>query len=487
MGFKVDTSFLRFLTMGALGVRQVAAELRNFGFEPIELERYCTSNKIWATKVKRLRLPDLLCVRTGLRVEVRAKSDLKIRMSEAPKNPDRAWDAGLRDTDLIALIACIDSKGATPTLASTGVYFSVRDLRQSVGTSTLGPPKSASEGAERDRTWPSVVPKRPGTVQSVTSTRLTVLMDGDGKPARRQGYALRGKAAYAGVGTHFEAKTTILAGSPAKVTDPRSYLNSKFDPLAMIRSADSLDRYSGAKATRFRPDVQGPAVTLLRQALLAEEDGRVKLEIAATAAQLQMAEGWACIRETLFAADVSLSMESILILTELKLPDARTLLVEAARRFVKDERRQAAIWGLGRFGHTSYDDLLPYIADEDENVALHAIQAFGPDASEQTITKLMNILLGGDRRAAPAAATALRVIASDAVIDSLSKAASGSKEVNWALAALGSLPVELVRAKLSDPKMLARLEPLLLLAPGNTWITAEERISDRAFLARQSL
>jgi hypothetical protein len=90
MGFKTDTSFLRFLTMGALGVQQTMKQLAGMGFEPIELERYCASNKIWMTKVKRLRLPDVLCVRTGLRVEIRAKSDLKIRMSDAPANPTRS-------------------------------------------------------------------------------------------------------------------------------------------------------------------------------------------------------------------------------------------------------------------------------------------------------------------------------------------------------------------------------------------------------------
>lgn len=60
MAFKVDASFLRFLTMGALGVRRVVSELEDRGFEPIELERYCSSNKIWTTRIKRLRLPDLL-------------------------------------------------------------------------------------------------------------------------------------------------------------------------------------------------------------------------------------------------------------------------------------------------------------------------------------------------------------------------------------------------------------------------------------------
>ncbi len=64
MGFKVNTSFLRFLTMGALGVRATMDYLRREGFEPLELERYCASNKIWMTKVKRLRLPDILGRRT---------------------------------------------------------------------------------------------------------------------------------------------------------------------------------------------------------------------------------------------------------------------------------------------------------------------------------------------------------------------------------------------------------------------------------------
>jgi hypothetical protein len=100
IGFKADTSFLRYLSMGAVGARQLMKLMKTAGFEPIELERYCTSNKIWSTKVKRLRLPNILCVRTGLRVEVRAKSDLQIRMSDAPGNPDRRWDVGMRDEDL---------------------------------------------------------------------------------------------------------------------------------------------------------------------------------------------------------------------------------------------------------------------------------------------------------------------------------------------------------------------------------------------------
>ena len=145
--------------MGAVGVHRTMDRFRDCGFEPIELERYCGSNKIWTTKVKRLRLPDLLCVKTGMRAEVRAKTDLKIRMSDAPANPDRVWDAGLRDDDIVAVITCFDRDGG-PEPADDAVYFTVGALRASADRSKLGPPKSASEGAERNRTWPATVPTR---------------------------------------------------------------------------------------------------------------------------------------------------------------------------------------------------------------------------------------------------------------------------------------------------------------------------------------
>lgn len=170
MGFKADDSFLRFLSMGAVAVRQTMDNLHTKGFEPIELERHCTTNKIWATKVKRLRLPDLLCVKTGLRVEVRAKSDLKIRMSDAPNNPARVWDAGLRNEDLVAFVACFNRDDG-PKAADYPVFLSVKALRDSVTLSTLGPPKSASEGAERDRTWPAIIPSRDGKVLTATAEK----------------------------------------------------------------------------------------------------------------------------------------------------------------------------------------------------------------------------------------------------------------------------------------------------------------------------
>ena len=99
MGFKSDREFLRNITVGAVGNRKIVQHLNAAGFRIIELERGSLGNKIWGTKIKRLRVPDLLCLRSGTRIESRAKGKLKIIMSHAQKNPDRAWDKGLRDSE----------------------------------------------------------------------------------------------------------------------------------------------------------------------------------------------------------------------------------------------------------------------------------------------------------------------------------------------------------------------------------------------------
>ena len=489
MGFKLDSSFLRFLTMGARGVSRVVAELRGRGFEPIELERYCTSNKIWSTKVKRLRLPDLLCVNTGIRVEVRAKSDLRIRMSDAPNNPERAWDAGLRDEDIVALIPCMDGPDG-PKPANNAVYFSVQTLRDSMSLSKLGPPKSASEGAERDRTWPSTVPRRPGYVLSVDEDKLVVMMEGDGGPPRKQTYRLRDKVAYMAPGGRFVAGMNMLAGAPESLADLNRYLSARYDPLGDISAQSPTDRYAAVKALRFRADLHGEAVPALEKMLYTEHEIRVELEAAASAAALASNMGEERIVEILWydrdAAEMS--MEAILILTELKNEFAREQLRRAAgdARFHGDERRQAAIWGLGKAGLKSYSDLVPFIGDDEENAAFHAITAFGPDTPKTVIDALVAILTNGDKRHAAAASEALRVIDSVAALESLVTAANaGEQDNDWLLATIGRLSPGMVRAELRGTSLLERLAPMLLVAHGANWLADEDAASDIAFLLRQ--
>ena len=493
MGFKADTSFLRFLSMGAVGVHRTMDRFRDRGFEPIELERYCGSNKIWATKVKRLRLPDLLCIKTGMRAEVRAKTNLKIRMSDAPANPDRVWDAGLRDDDIVALITCFDTDDG-PEPADNAVCFTVGALRASVDRSRLGPPKSASEGAERDRTWPATVPTRDGTVLEVSAERLIVRINADGeRPARRQTYTLRGKSVYVSPGDTFRAQTTILAGEPSALADLSAYLPRRYAPLDDLHADIDVDRYAAVKALRFRDDPRDQVVPALEELIRRETEERVALEAAGSAAALGSEFGQEQITRFVWDNEdrPELRLEAVFILTELgHNPFTREQLnrVVADPRFEGDELRQAAVWALGKSGLKCYEDVLPFIDDADENLALHAIGAFGADTPRPVIDRLVQDLIAGDPRRAPAASEALRIIASDEVLRALVTAADAGQPVpDWIVATLGRLPPGRVRAALQDSPLLDQIAPMLLTARGAHWLASDTIGTDVAFLLKQNL
>jgi len=136
VAFKQNEDFLRYLTMGAVGSAAVARYLNGRqGHRVVELERYTMANKIWATKVKRLRLPDLMCLDCGMRVEARAKSKLEIKMSDS-ETPGRAWYASLRGQDLIAFLHG-HWEGNTVVPAGRPEFFTVEAMRAAKGLSRL--------------------------------------------------------------------------------------------------------------------------------------------------------------------------------------------------------------------------------------------------------------------------------------------------------------------------------------------------------------
>ena len=493
MGFKADASFLRFLSMGAAGVHNTIHQLQLRGFTPVELERYCGSNKIWSTKVKRLRLPDLLCVKTGLRVEVRAKTDLKIRMSDAPGNPDRVWDAGLRDNDVAAFIKCTASD-VRPTAADEAVFFRIGELRRSVDSSKLGPPKSASEGAERDRTWPATVPSRSGSVLQVSPDRLVVEMDADDTRApRKQTYNIREKNPYVSPGDRFAAGETILAGTPASMVDLDEYLKLRYHPLNDFESANDVDRYAAVKSLRFREEAAKTVVPALESLLNAEQEERVKLEAAGSAAFFDMEMGKRVLLSFVWENDErpDLRMEAVLIFTELgnnAFSEEELYRIAADPRFENDEIRQAAIWGLGRTGLKAYRALVDFIDAEDDNVALHAIAAFGSDTPRAVIERLVHDLTHGNERRASAASESLRIIGSSEALDALIvSVGSNDQPADWVLATIGRLPHDMVRARLQGSPLMRRVEPILLLSRGANWLAEDSAMADVAFLLKQDI
>ncbi|MDA8186635.1 MAG: hypothetical protein M0T85_00640 [Dehalococcoidales bacterium] len=105
--FKSDESFLEKIAIGVTGTRQTFDDLSHQGHRPLELERGSMSFKIWkAIKIKRVRVPDILCLRCSRRVESRAKTKMELSMSHSMAVQQRGWDFGLDDEDRIAFTSC---------------------------------------------------------------------------------------------------------------------------------------------------------------------------------------------------------------------------------------------------------------------------------------------------------------------------------------------------------------------------------------------
>ncbi len=441
MAFKELASFVRFVTMGALGTRRAMVALRDAGHVPVELERYCSSNKIWTTKIKRLRLPDLACSRCGQRFEVRGKSNLEIKMSDSPSNADRQWDSGLRDEDR-AIFLTIHERGGQLVAAETLNAFLVGDLRAAIAESKLGPPKSANEGAERDRTWPSWVPSRDGRVQRIDNTPngpAIVVAYADGG---RYTYRCPTKRLHVVAGETFNGGERIAAsvvGSVASLTCPGETWRPCLD-----LGGDAKSLYASLKVLASEP--RDCDVGRLRS-LLEHEDRRIGLEAAKALAARGDTTAIDCLKRTagLLGDDAPWAMESVLILTELPRAASEDVLKSLAANAPHAEVRAAATWGLGVIG-CGMGDLLARFGDADATVVSHAIIAASRRvASPADSMLLIECLDQAPSLAAAACETICRAPAVDLaqVLGAVDMVGARS---SWALSCLARMAPERVKA-----------------------------------------
>lgn len=463
--------------------------MRKAGLQPIELERYSSSNKIWITKVKRLRLPDLLCVRTGLRVEVRAKSVLAIRMSDSPTNPARRWCAGLRPQDLIAFVACTDSQGV-PTPAQTAEFFWVRHIASAEAASKLGPPKSASEGAERDREWRTIRPKNGGVVLEVGPEQLKVQTSA----GRRQTYRLNGLHAYVTVGHGFVPHSEFLAGLPRRKALLSEVHGRTWNPRSEV-TGDAVDRYVAAKALGV---VGSDADLRILRRLTQDEDSRVALEAAGSLAKLGDHGGLSMLAQAVISPpEPHLRMEAVFLLSELGSCDLRGAAVDALLAVARNqslagnEVRQAAIWGLGRAGLLAHHRLIEFLDAPDPDERIHALVAFGPDLSDDVTRTVIRILVSEESAQKKAAAchvlsalTACEYAIHQLVPIALSESRAAAA---WAKAALGSLSPDATARLIRDQQLAESLAPMQLLAPSNNWTKSEAAHDAISFVSKQGV
>jgi hypothetical protein len=483
MAFKQDDDFLRFITMGAAGSAAVSRHLREeYGHRTIELERYAMANKIWATKIKRLRLADLVCSNCGRRVEARAKSDLKVRMSHS-ETAGREWDSGLRDDDLCAFVPWADGDVAGPPQ-----YFTVGDMRQTADYAKFGPPKAASEGAERDLTWPTRRATRNGIVESIDLQTGRVRM----RPfeGRRQAVYLPDDVptvVYVTKGEEVRGAGSFIMGCldrPKELACPGETWHIESD----LHDPEASTRYAAVKAIGARRDA-GLESDLVGIAKDDDEDDRIRLEAWASLSRLDPQR---YTRHVVARADDrgsadDLAMEAIFILSELGSDEAAdALFTLAAEETLDSEARCAAVWGLGVAGIDDPERVLPFIADKNDEVALHALAAIG-DVPDRLLVRATS-MLGGTEIEAASAGALLAKQGDQGARALLQTASEGGYAGVWATAALGGLPEDKVRAA-AGGALSADLERTVapMWAAETSWLRRQELDTPLRFLERQTI
>lgn len=359
--FKSDDSFLRKLAVGAAGTNSTIEHLTAIGFNPIELERGSTGFKIWKKiKIKRVRVPDILCLKTGLRFESRGKTKPEISMSHSLKDPRRAWDAGMRDDDYVSIVVFeqsdkspIDLKRISPVQ-----FITVKDLRDAFAAKrvSITKPKGVEEGSEIRVVWTSAVARESAEVSEVTATRLRLTPT---TSSRLQTIQLsRNKGAIVltpQVQAHdiVEPNQIVAAVVPVHLTlsCPPEVDEAYF--VAKLASINLSERYAAAKALRYLGYTTAQA-SLEARMNHAEEDIYVQLESAAALAAHDHAAGWIFIegklRSAVLHVPLETQLETLIVASEIRKSRSENLLIEVLRDTGRDEElRAGAAWALGQF------------------------------------------------------------------------------------------------------------------------------------------
>jgi hypothetical protein len=359
--FKSDDSFLRKLAVGAAGTNATMEHLSAMGFSPIELERGSTGFKIWKKiKIKRVRVPDILCLKTGLRFESRGKTKAEISMSHSLKDPRRAWDAGMRDDDHVSIVV-FEQSAKSPTdlkRVSPVQFIKVNALRDAFARKrvSITKPKGVEEGSEIRVVWTSSVANQRSAVSEVSTTRIRLTpVDADRSQtvqlSRKKGEIILDPQVQ--VNDIVEANQIIAATVPVKLSlaCPPDVDEAHF--VGKLASINLSERYAAAKALRYR------GYTTARSALEermnhAEEDIYVQLEAAAALAAHNHTAGWTFIesklRSTVLDVPLETQLETLIVVSEIAAPRSESLIIEVLRDSGRDEElRAGAAWALGQF------------------------------------------------------------------------------------------------------------------------------------------
>jgi HEAT repeat protein len=469
--FKTDESFLEKLVLGATGTRAVALDLRRQGHEPIELERGSMDYKIWKDiKIKRVRVPDILCLRCATRFEARAKTHLEISMSHSKSDPERGWDRGLADSDIVAFSLC-KKNGPRPTeCVASGLiqYVSATALRKAYrrGLVLEEKPKGAGEGFEIRVTWPSAVASADGIVAEVSTSRLQYRRMSDGRTISLG--LTRGMIALKPLvkaGDKIREGQLVASVVPVSADIACSKSASVNTFVKMLGSTSISDKYAAAKAlSHFKGE---KSIVLLSGRMRDDKEHiYVRLESAASLARLGEQTGMDFINSALHDEYYEHRLEAVIILGEIKTESSRT----ALGRVLSDpdqppEIRAGGAWALGELGQAeSVDALVSAFAEIAEPVRAEAARALRKIIASTgvDVTEMLPAAIN-DQRAGIAWALSR---SGHIDLDALSRAMKNDDTRRWVAYVLGTQKEDAYIGKLDE---LRRADPEVYFAVTVLW------------------
>ncbi|MEA3399973.1 MAG: HEAT repeat domain-containing protein [Armatimonadota bacterium] len=382
--FKSDTSFLEKISMGATGTRAVLSDLEGQGHQPIELERGSTSFKIWKNiKIKRIRVPDILCVACGRCVESRAKTKLEISMSHSEADPERGWDYGLADEDFVGLVAC-EKDGEEPvawTTAGPVQYVRVEALRKAAeeGSAVVSRPKGAQEGFEIRIIWPTSKASAAGTITNVDEKRIQYERASDGRTITLQRQKKdRELSALVVEGEEVDRNQILASVVPVVKGFECEESATGSDYIRALESPSLTDRYTGVKALGT---IRSGDVTDALAAKVTDEGEHiyVRLEAAGGLARRGEALGYDFIAKCLRDDYLQNRLEAVIVLGEIESDRSCRMLIDV---FVDDEQhpdiRAGAAWALGELrSKLAIEALIKSFASVEDRIRVEACRALG--------------------------------------------------------------------------------------------------------------
>jgi hypothetical protein len=406
--FKSDDSFLKKLVIGATGTNITIAYLKELDYFPIELERGSTGYKIWKRiKIKRVRVPDILCLKTGLRFESRGKTKAEISMSHSLNDPNRAWDAGMRDDDYVSIVV-IDQNSESPIDVKqiSPVHFvCVRDLRNAYQLQqiSISKPKGFEEGSEIRVVWPSASANHKSVIKVTEPGRIILQPISD---ERQQTIILtRNKGKIHLIPQVKEGQTVYSNQIVASVVSIKTAIHDtiRVDEEYYIEKLNSIslsERYAAAKALRYLG--YDKAKPILKQRMNdPQENIYVQLEAAAALAVNNDSSGWNFMESKLtrstLAVPLETQLETIIVLSEIQRPQSEYLLSSILNDNIRDdELRAGAAWALGQFEtESSATSLVSAFNSNPLDVKIEAARALLRIAEPQ-IHYLLELLLNGE-------------------------------------------------------------------------------------------